>query len=226
MSRHTRSVFISYRRRDAAAAAGRLYDRVVEVIPRDRVFMDVDAINPGADFRRAIRAEIGRCDLVLAVIGRDWIGARPGYSARISDAADVVRMEIRAALESRARLVPVLVDGASMPAAEGLPEDIQALSQRNAVELRHEHFNADAVALIDRMILRRATHRRKRQRWRRFAFAAGGALLGILLYGLVALAHWFLRGAALSETIGPLATTLLFPISAILGLLVVWCRGQ
>ncbi len=225
-SRLTKSVFISYRRGDAAGAAGRLYDRIVEVLPRGRVFLDVDAINPGTDFRRAICAAIDRCNLVLVVIGRNWAGVVPGSSARIFDAGDVVRLEIRAALESRAHLVPVLVDGASMPAAEALPEDIQSFSQRNAIELRHEHFNADAAALIDRIILNRATNRPKRQGWRHVALCAGGATLGILLYGLVALAHWFLLGVALGHTIGPLATTLLFPTSAILGLVAVCCRKR
>lgn len=44
----TGSIFISYRRDDSIASAGRLYDHL-----RDRfgdVFMDVDAIDPGDDF--------------------------------------------------------------------------------------------------------------------------------------------------------------------------------
>ena len=66
-------IFLSYRRKDSAAMAGRIYDRLCAHFGCDAVFMDIDAIPFGVDFRQHIDAAVGQCEVVLAVIGTKWI---------------------------------------------------------------------------------------------------------------------------------------------------------
>src|SRR3954467_11288103 len=104
-------IFVSLPRTDASAHAGRLYDRLVDRFGAANVFKDLESTGPGADFADVIADAIARCDTLLAVIGRDWLGAR------LEDPQDWVRVEIASALEREIRVVPVLVAGASLPAA-------------------------------------------------------------------------------------------------------------
>src|SRR3954470_3204132 len=119
-------IFISYRRSDAAGHAGRLYDRLVDRFGQASVFKDLDSIEPGADFVEIIQETVARCDALIAVIGRGWI-ARGAGVGRLSAPQDWVRVEIPSALKRRIRVIPVLVERATMPSAEHLPEDLQSL---------------------------------------------------------------------------------------------------
>jgi hypothetical protein len=142
-------IFISYRRQDSSGSAGRLYDRLAQDIPAENLFIDVDAIAPGVDFVEEIARRVQACDVLLAVIGRGWHNAADKDGRRrIDDPADFVRIEIASALRGDIRVIPVLVDGAAMPLAEHLPEDLQALVRRNAVELSHHRFAADVGRLV------------------------------------------------------------------------------
>ncbi len=49
-----RRIFINYRRQDSEGYVGRLYDHLVQHFGDDGVFMDVDSIQPGADFLRTL----------------------------------------------------------------------------------------------------------------------------------------------------------------------------
>jgi WD40 repeat protein len=151
-------IFVSYRRSDAPAHAGRLYDRLVERFGRTNVFKDLDSMEPGADFVEAIEETIGRCDALVAVIGRDWLRAEHEGVRRLEDPEDWVRLEIVNALRRRIRVVPVLVQGALMPAPLDLPEDLQAFARRHACELSETAWNAQVDQLID--VLERALQRR------------------------------------------------------------------
>src|ERR1051325_2035694 len=143
------SVFISYRRTDAPGHAGRLYDRLVDRLGEASVFKDLDSMEPGADFVEIIEETIARCDALIAVIGRDWLAPARDGSRRLDDPEDWVRLEIANALARRIRVVPVLVEGASMPSAAELPEDLQALARRHAVELSESAWHAQVGQLID-----------------------------------------------------------------------------
>jgi len=70
-----RAIFISYRRSDSEGEAGRLFDDLVRRFSEQAVFMDVDAIKPGRDFRKAIDESIHSCSVVLAIIGQQWLGS-------------------------------------------------------------------------------------------------------------------------------------------------------
>ena len=142
-------IFISYRRDDSAPYAGRLCDRLGAVFGAEQVFMDVDDIPPGADFSAHIRAKIGGCDALLAVIGKQWLTARNAEDQlRLSDPDDLVSREIALALQRRVVVIPVLVEGAGMPKAAELRSDLKPLAQRNGVTLSDENFHADVAKLI------------------------------------------------------------------------------
>jgi hypothetical protein len=113
------------------------------------VFMDVNAIQPGRDFRKAIDESILKCSVLLAVVGRDWLDSKNASGQRrLDDESDFVRLEIASALQRDIPVVPVLVRGARMPSADQLPADLRELAYRNAVELTHARWKSDVRVLI------------------------------------------------------------------------------
>ena len=128
-------IAISYRREDSRPVTGRLYDRLQIKFGQSSVFMDFDAIPPGVDFREYIKRTIARSDLVIAVIGPNWLGEKADHSRRIDDETDFVRLEIAYALQHGIPVIPVLINDTQMPAPEKLPADIAGLAFRNAVNL-------------------------------------------------------------------------------------------
>lgn len=142
------SVFISYRREDGAGFARAMYDRLAQEFDATQLFMDVAAIEPGVDFVDAIDAAVARCDALVAVIGKQWLEIAGPAGRRLDDPADYVRVEIATALRRDVRVIPLLVNGAEMPAAEDLPEPLQALARRNALELSTTRFAADMDLLV------------------------------------------------------------------------------
>jgi hypothetical protein len=143
-------VFLSYRRDDSHYITDRLYEWLVRAGGRHHVFKDVDSIPLGRDFHRTIREAVGRCDVLLAVIGPGWLTASqaPGMR-RIDDPDDFVRMEIEAALERDIPIIPLLVNNAPMPAAEDLPPSLRPLAYRNGMLVRPDpDFRHDMERLI------------------------------------------------------------------------------
>jgi hypothetical protein len=144
------SVFLNYRRGDSAGHAGRLYDGLLTRFGRDSVFMDLDSIGPGIDWVDRIGAAVRASDVMLAVIGRNWLNeTKPDGTRRLDDPNDVVRTEVVAALDQGLAVVPVLVQGAHMPAPEDLPEDLARLARRNAVELADSRWRSDVEHLLE-----------------------------------------------------------------------------
>lgn len=145
-------ILISYRREDSADVTGRIYDRLVQVFPQS-VFRDVDSIPLGVDFRTYLDEQVAKCAVFLAVIGRDWMKAkgRKGKS-RLEDPGDFVRVEIESALKREIPVIPVLVQGATIPKAERLPASIQDLSYRNGIVVRPDpDFHKDMDRLIAKL---------------------------------------------------------------------------
>jgi hypothetical protein len=142
-------IFISYRREDSAGYAGRLHESLEQRLGEGEVFRDVDALEPGEDFVRAIAARLHDCRACLVLVGREWLNATDvAGRRRLDQDGDYVRLEIAAALARPDVLViPVLVEGVAMPAAEDLPDAIRALSHRQAVSLRDETWSED----VDRL---------------------------------------------------------------------------
>src|SRR5947199_8066846 len=143
------SIFLSYRREDTEGQAGRLYDDLVAVFGPDSVFMDVAAIQPGRDFRKSIDQSLNSCGVFLSLIGKNWLTAKDiSGQRRLDDSADFVRIETGAALKRDIPVIPVLVQGASAPKPDQLPDDLKELAFRNAVELTHARWDSDIQALI------------------------------------------------------------------------------
>jgi uncharacterized membrane protein YhaH (DUF805 family) len=141
-------IFINYRRQISGAAAGRLTDRLLQHFDHERLFMDVDGIEPGVDFVKALDDQVAQCSAFIAVIGPGWTDLKNAQGERRLDQPnDHVRVEIESALKRDVRVIPVLVDGASMPAAEELPDSLQPLSRRNAVTLSHHRFGSEVDEL-------------------------------------------------------------------------------
>jgi len=143
------SIFLSYRREDSEGQAGRLYDDLVAVFGSDSVFMDVTAIQPGRDFRKSIDQSLNSCGVFLSLMGRSWLTAKDtSGQRRLDDPADFVRIETGAALKRDIPVIPVLVQGASAPKPDQLPDDLKELAFRNAVELTHARWDSDLQVLI------------------------------------------------------------------------------
>jgi hypothetical protein len=143
------SIFLSYRREDSEGQAGRLYDDLVAVFGPDSVFMDVAAIQPGRDFRKSIDQSLNSCGVFLSLIGKNWLTAKDtSGQRRLDDPADFVRIETGAALKRDIPVIPVLVQGASAPKPDQLPDDLKELAFRNAVELTHARWASDIQVLI------------------------------------------------------------------------------
>ncbi len=127
-------IVVSYRRADSAMS-GRIFDRLVERFGQNSLFIDIDNIPFGGDFRKHIADALTSSDLLIAVIGRDWIGQRDNGPSRIMNATDPVRVEIETAIKSNVPILPVLIDGAMMPDPEQLPDSIKEFSFLNALEV-------------------------------------------------------------------------------------------
>ena len=143
-------VFISYRREDSAGHAGRLLDRITSYFgDRIEIFMDVDSIAPGEDFIQVIENAVGACEILVAVIGNDWLTITDeSGKRRLDNPEDFVRVEIATALKRNVRVIPVLVQGARMPRRDQLPEPLVNLTRRNAIEVSDARWKYDADRLI------------------------------------------------------------------------------
>ena len=142
-------IFINYRRDDAPGVAGRLFDYLAGRFSKDDLFMDVDAMKPGVDFAKQLDTQVSQCRVLLAVIGPHWLDATDKTGARrLDNEKDYVRLELASALKRDIAVIPVLVDGATMPAEETLSDDLKPLAYRHALELRHSRFSADADAIV------------------------------------------------------------------------------
>lgn len=143
------AIFISYRRGDTAYPAGWLYHQLVAHFGADQVFKDVDSIELGSDFVAEITTAVASCQCLLALIGRDWLSAVDARGRRrLDDPADFVRIEIEAALARGVRVVPVLVEEATMPYADELPPTLAPITRRQALVLSPTRFTADIAKLI------------------------------------------------------------------------------
>jgi len=147
-------IFISYRRADTAGYAGRIYDRLSAHFGEDAIFMDVDKIPAGLDFSEVLESEVQACDVLVALMGRQWLNIKdPTGKRRLDNPQDFVRIEIAAALRRGIRVIPVLFDRVEMPRSTDLPHGLKRLARRNAVFVQHHAFHANANHLIKQLEL-------------------------------------------------------------------------
>ena len=144
--------FISYRRKDTAPTAGRLYDRLRNEFGKENLFMDVDTISAGMDFVDAIEQAIKKADVLLVLLGDKWLsGDNSGATNLLQDPDDYVRKEITAALSNHKHIVPLLIDGAEMPTAV-LPDELKPFGQCHALKLSNSQFDSDFDSLRVKLI--------------------------------------------------------------------------
>jgi len=141
-------IFISYRREESRWSARSIHDRLCRDFDPKQIFMDIDAIALGEDFVKAIETTVAKCDVLIAVIGNNWLTSKDSHGdRRLDKSEDFVRMEIGAALKREIRVIPVLVDGALMPQSTDLPEDLKPLVRHNALLITDTSFDGDCQRL-------------------------------------------------------------------------------
>lgn len=142
-------IFLSYRRSDTSGYANGLHDRLVQHFGTGSIVRDLDTIPAGADFVRFIEESIDSSDVVVALIGRDWLRAKDSKGKRrLDDPDDYVRLELSRALESEIPVIPVLVEEATMPSRDKLPPELARLATRNALEISDSRWRHDVDRLI------------------------------------------------------------------------------
>src|SRR6187402_1589640 len=149
MSGAQSTIILSYRREDSAGVTGRIFDRLAQEFGTDRVFMDIDSMPAGVDFHDHLQEILADCGALLVVIGKSWRSQRKGQPARIMDQDDWVRIEVETALQRGIPVVPLLIDGASLPTREQLPETLWPLLRRNALPVDSgRDFHAQLTRLV------------------------------------------------------------------------------
>lgn len=142
-------IVISYRRQDSKDITRRIYDQLVRRYGKNSVYIDVDSIQPSADYRVHIRQTLERALVMLAVIGQQWSGPRAGGTARIFDQDDPVRVEVETALANRRTVMPVLLNGTDMPSETDVPGSLKLFHYLHAIEVRSgDEFSSDVRRLF------------------------------------------------------------------------------
>src|SRR4051812_30898237 len=173
------AIFVSYRRGDSEGQARAVVQALAQHVGKNSVFMDVDGIQPGRDFRQVLNERLASCDMMLVIIGKGWLSATDAAGKRrLEDPRDFVRQEVAAALKRNIPVTPVLVQGASMPSADELPQDLQDLTYRNSFELGHNRWESDVNEMIRRLGLKKS-----RVPYWRAGSAVASLLLAIAVFG-------------------------------------------
>ncbi len=146
-------LFISYRRDDTQDITARIHERLAARFGADSIFIDIDSIPLGQDFRQALRDAVNASNVVLVIIGKQWLTITDDHGVRrLDNPNDFVRIEVEAALSRGVPVVPVLTQGAKIPRERDLPEGLSALAYRNAADVRSDqHFSGDVEQLIVRL---------------------------------------------------------------------------
>jgi MFS superfamily sulfate permease-like transporter len=148
-------VFISYRRDDTRDAAGRVYDWLVSKLPEKEIFFDVDTIPFGVDFKKSISDALSGSAVELVLVGEKWLNpnwrtSRWQFGSKPKE--DFVQVEIESALELGVPIMPLLVDGVSMPDVESLPSSIAEFVSLNAAPIRAgRDFHLDMARVLEQI---------------------------------------------------------------------------
>jgi hypothetical protein len=128
-------IFLNYRRKDSEQYVFGLGLLLDQRFP-GQVFWDRDTLKPGMKYRTEIESTLRECAVVVAVIGEQWATMKDeGGIRRIDIPNDVLRLELKIALERDIPVIPVLVGNAAMPDARDLPEELRMLTDWQAMRL-------------------------------------------------------------------------------------------
>ena len=206
-------VFISYRREHDDAMAGRIRDRMQASVPDWDVFLDVDSISAGADFRAAIDAQLAQSAVFLPLIGKRWLDE---INARLNG-EDHVRYEVKSALarQDTLRIIPLLVNGAAMPGRDSLPADIADLARLNAANIASKDFDSGFAKLAKEITGRDIVVRLSFVTI--LATVAKGVITGAAAGFALLVAQYHVTGLSASEWIGEDGAALFLPACAAIG---------
>jgi class 3 adenylate cyclase len=142
-------IFLSYRRADNQALAGRIADSLRARFGRRAVYLDVDTVPGGSDFRQEISLAVAGCNVLLLLIGENWCAAGAGERSRLLDENDLVRIEIESALDHHVPIIPLLAGNTQFPAESNFPSSLEPLKYKNAVRIDD---GVDFHVHVDRLI--------------------------------------------------------------------------
>jgi TIR domain/PASTA domain len=146
-------IFINYRREEASFPAHRLYEDLSECFGEEQVFIDVDTIEPGLPFDEVIEREVSSCDVLLAMIGPNWLELTDHTGRRRLDKPDdYVRLELEAALGRGTRVIPALLREAAPPSSDQLPESLQRLARLQALPLSDDRRWREDIERLVRLL--------------------------------------------------------------------------
>src|SRR6185295_15747374 len=147
-------IFISYRRIDTSGWAGHLFAELKKSFGASQVFMDIRSGIPlGTDFQQALIAALEGCEVLLALIGPQWLSCtRSDGTRRLDFPDDWVRSEIATALRRNIPVIPILLGGASFPEETDLPENLRELRQRQRAEVTDPRWDFDIGELIKKLV--------------------------------------------------------------------------
>lgn len=201
-----KKVFISYRRADTEAIAGRLRDRLLTRLPGSHVFFDTGSIEAGERFAERIAAAAKQFDVMVVMIGAAWLGpARTdGAPTRIWQDDDYVRLEVRTGLDRGAKMtmLPVLVEHAPVPDRAELPPDLHELLAHNMMRLSNASFDRDFDILFARTQGRTSTPPTRSRPARLVVATLAGAALACLAALVVGIVHMAALQRSLAESLG------------------------
>ena len=141
-------IFISYRREDSIGQAGHLRGDLSRHFGSQKIFMDLYAIEVADDFFERITTALDSCNVVVLLIGKRWLTAEENNVRRLDNPKDFVRLEIAMALSRGIKIIPVLINGATMPREEDLPEDLQRLARYQPFEVSDKRWEFDVPQLL------------------------------------------------------------------------------
>ena len=146
----TGTIFINYRKDDSSWNALALYNELQKYFAKEQIFKDFNTILPGDDFTISIQNALLKCDVLLVVMGKSWLGMKDAKgNRRLDDPDDFVRIEIATALERNVQVIPVLFDDIPMPTVDELPANMKTLVRRQFVEIETKRFEDDVRNLAD-----------------------------------------------------------------------------
>jgi len=213
-------IFLNYRKADAGGYAIPIYHSLVSKFGSSQVFKDVDAIKPGEQWDVKLNETLSTCDVVVAVIGPDWLSAADETGRRLDRPDDWVRRELEQALKREVPIVPTLVGGATLPNEAQLPETLRPLLRRQMIELHDATWNSDLKRMVKALrefaerlrdpataqdvgavlndVLKRWQQVPRRARMTVLVVVGG---LVVILLGVGFVIHWLLIGAAIAALV-------------------------
>ncbi|MGR7025559.1 4a-hydroxytetrahydrobiopterin dehydratase [Geodermatophilus sp. URMC 62] len=141
--------FVSYRRDDASAEAGRIAQAVRESFGRNQVFLDTSGIEAGERWPDELQKALRDANVLITVIGPDWLRLGDEYGTRrIDEPNDWVRREVEEFLQAKKKIVPVYVRGSKPFPADKVPDTITGFASIQGLELRRDYWDHDIKLLL------------------------------------------------------------------------------